>query len=599
MHQLLTSPPDKDEEIQPEGMEDLSTLRDGTLISVAQVKAYSEPLSLSSLRPEKADSFLYRSSRLLATHPECRIKLVSFGEVGPELRQALVDGGSALDRLTEKLSSYGFLTKGEAQELLKQIKLEFVNEAELEDAVLSLLRSSMAVGDSPAAFDILQKWLLDCAENSTRISRSRVYEALTNVGRFVAERAEHHLEWFSSILPMEARQISPTEASALATEFYAGVAARCEHILAGLDIDRPSKLRDLRAAFQKSRVVILHGASGQGKSTLAYRYMHDAFPDYCRLTISVIDGASHALRIAAAIREQARALNLPLCVYVDVTPGGQGWTELVQQVSRLPNVWTLVAVREEDLRRADLPSHQISCESIPLDMDETEAQSIFKAFSEIVEHRFFLSFDEAWDRFGGEGPLLEFVHLITQGDSLRSRLSQQVNRLRDSVRLGTLASAELTLLRLVSVAGAAGARLAIRAVTDRLQLPDPKRTIEIFEKEYLVRISPGGATLEGLHPIRSAILSELLTDNALSTWEESAAECLPLCEEGTIGAFLFHVFAQPGDLEAFYGQMNAFHPATWAGLLSCLQGILWWGVWTYVQENMPVFRALYDKCGDG
>lgn len=579
-------------------MEDLTTIRNGNVVSVAQVKAHSEPLTLSALRPDKLDSFLYRSARLVAKNSGVRIKLVTFGEVGPELRGALLEGGSDLERLTGKLENYGFLTKVQANELLKKVELEFVNEQEIVNTILRTLKSTMTVGDYSAALDILQKWLLDCAENSTRISRRQVLETLSAVGRFVSERAAHHLEWFASIHPIEDRTISSSEIVPLETEFYGGIATRYEHVLASLDVERPLKLQQLHEAFRTSRVVFLHGASGQGKSTLAYRFLHDTFPDYCRLEISVIDGTSHALRIASAIREQAGALNLPLCVFIDVAPGSQGWTDLVLQLSRLSNVQTLVAIREEDLRRADLPRHQVSCQSISLDMDEAEARQIFLMFSDTVGYRFFLSFEEAWVRFGGAGPLLEFVHLITQGDSLGSRLSQQVNKLRDFVRLGQMTPEELSLLRLVSVAGAAGARLNLSAVTEALFLPEPRRTIEILEKEYLVRVT-GGNTLEGLHPVRSAILADLLTNSSFPSWRDSAALCIALCDEVTLGSFLFHVFSQNGDLEPLYKAIQAFSPRTWTGLSSCLQGVLWWGLRTYVQENMSLFQEIYDRCGSG
>jgi len=65
-------------------------------------------------------------------------------------------------------------------------------------------------------------------------------------------------------------------------------------------------------------------------------------------------------------------------------------------------------------------------------------------------------------RFGGEGPLLEFVYLVNQNASLRARLRDQVRRLQDEVRTGARSVAELQLLRLVSVA-AAYAAVVMRA----------------------------------------------------------------------------------------------------------------------------------------
>ena len=68
--------------IQPEGDEDLE-IQDssGKRPEVVQVKDYSTNLTASNFKP----SFYRRISDLCASDASAKIKIVSFGEIGPEL----------------------------------------------------------------------------------------------------------------------------------------------------------------------------------------------------------------------------------------------------------------------------------------------------------------------------------------------------------------------------------------------------------------------------------------------------------------------------------------------------------------------------------
>ena len=165
---------------------------------------------------------------------------------------------------------------------------------------------------------------------------------------------------------------------------------------------------------------------------------------------------------------------------------------------------------------------------------------------------------------------MEFVYLVTQGNSLYERLSAQVARLEDDVRTGTLQSNELALLRLVSVASAFDARLRVKPLVDHLGLPAPKRTFQYFEQEYLIRLSDDGSLVHGLHPIRSTMLCDLLTDPTFAPWVKSAQACLPFIHEPDIEVFLLHAFSRRREdstplLETLHAQQTEQWVA-WAGI---------------------------------
>lgn len=579
---------------QPEGEEDLAVFDvNKNLVEVVQVKAYGNNLSLSSLSPNKEDSFFYRVNNLLKNAPDLKISIVSFGTVGEEILNATQTDGSHRKSVAQKLSKKGFLSEVEARKLISHIQIISVQEAELVSAVYESMRNCLIGVEPERAFEMLNYWLYLCAENKTEITQRDVIEKVSEIGQFIHERAAHHQEWFTSIAPIINSSVE-TQKDKLSSEFYRGVSARYEHIIADVDKRRNEKLSELYRKFKQNNIVIIHGASGQGKTTLAYRYLHDFFPDYWRFQIQLVENRQHAVSIATALSGHAKAIGIPIVVYLDISPNDIGWVELLKKLALIPNISVLVTVREEDFRRASISGAEIQFAEIDLAFERAEAQEIYDFLTTTVTPSEFLNFDDAWDKFGGSGPLLEFVYLITQGALLRERLSQQVERLEDEVRKGKYSASELELLRLVAVASAFESRLKIHPLVQHFKLSAPQRTFELLEKEYLIRRSANGFLVDGLHPIRSSILAEILTDPIFSPWSESASNCLPFIFEQDIESFLLHAFLRnKTEIQPLLKTLDSYQPNSWVAIASVVRALIWLGIKDYVDVSKPLIKEAY------
>lgn len=599
--QILESDRDTGRIFQPEGQEDLAIYdAEDNLSEVIQVKAYSKNLSLSSLEPSKPDSFLYRINKLIQDIPTINPYIVSFGEIGREFQNACQTNGKDRKKVIEKLDNYKQISHQDAASLIAKLDLVSVKENILIDDVFATLRDTLTGVDANSAFELLNYWLYICAEQKLKITKQDLIDKINHVGRFLVERSSHHKEWFTSIIPIEERQVNQNEIDKLSEQFYLGVAARYEHILANVDVDRFSWLKEIENKFKQNNVVIIYGSSGQGKSTLAYRYLHEYFPSQWRFFIRLIENREHALSIARALEGHAQALGIPLAIYIDVSPKDSSWTELIKQLSNLPNIRILVTVREEDYRRASIDNTQFQFSEIELTFTISEAQQIYQSLVNKKLPSAILDFEDAWNRFGKEGMLLEFVYLVTQGESLRQRLSQQVKRLEDECRLGQLNAKELELLRLVSVASAFEARLKLRPLIEHLSLSVPRRTLELFEKEYLLRRSDDSSLLQGLHPIRSAILTELLTDSIYCPWSESASICLPFMFEADIESFLLYSFSRyREERQTLLDALSTYKPEQWCAIAGVTKALIWLGIDEYVDENLSLIKDLFADIGKG
>jgi len=266
----------------------------------------------------------------------------------------------------------------------------------------------------------------------------------------------------NSVRPLVVETLAEDAVARLRNEYQQGVQARWQHILAGADCPRPGRLEEIHKKLQRHSVVIIRGASGQGKSSLGWRFLFDYCADGLRFEIRLVDGREHALRVANALRAHIHSLRLCAVVWLDLAPSDAGWFELLRELADA-GLKVLVAVREEDFRRAGASADQLDYGEVTLDaVTAEEAEAIFTKLAKGALGTT-LDFADAWTRFGAAdgGPLLEFTHLITQGATLSEKLQNQVQRLQDEAASGKLpiTRKHLRALALAALAHSAGCRL--------------------------------------------------------------------------------------------------------------------------------------------
>jgi len=589
--------------LRPEGIEDLAIYGiKGELREAIQVKGYTEPLTLSDLISKKGQGLLTRAVQIAHDYPDCNIHLLSFGPFCQELLEAWNGNCQAREQVVSKLKSKG-LKSSDINLLFEKFKLINVSEEDIVNKIRNFLGTMPNLAGQPEhAMPILHQWLYDAAERREQIKHSDLIARLAGIGRYLHAREGYWRDWFSVIEPIEQTTEVESQRERLNAQFQQGMSVRYEHILAGCDVRRNRWLDQITQGFSKENVVIVHGASGQGKSSLAYRWLHDETPKLWRFEIKLVETRRDALQIATMLSAHARAVGVPMTIYIDVRPGDRAWAELVQELSRLPQIRILVTIREEDWRRTTLSGATVTFTDILLTLDQEEAKDIYRLLERPNEPAQFLSFEDAWLRFVGsasnDGPLMEFVYLVTRIETLHERLSQQIHGIRDEIHDGNINFAELRLLALVAFASAFGARLDVAKIRKHLTLPDLGRSVERLEREYLLRITDEGLLLDGLHPVRSRILKDILCDGMTFDAQELALECLDLIPSQDIEVFLLYLASrQTGFMPIFIKHLNDWQPKTWAAHGGILHALLWWGVREYIDQMTQLVDEIRDQIG--
>ena len=570
--------------LQPEGIEDLAIFdASGVLLEVVQVKDYSSPLVASDFT-----SFFYeRIAQYCQPTSKVKVTLASFGAIGSELAMAL-DTSSNIPKRTLKTVKGETLSDTQASQILNHIQYVQLEDEKLTEIVFSKLRKSVAAGQPQQAFDNFMWWLFTASEKRTEITRKVVIERLNNIGKFLAQRNSHISEWNVSILPISL--LTPHQSTEiLEREFLQGGRVRFEHIAANLDIPRNQVLAEINNAFLKNNIVVVHAASGQGKTTLAYRYLLEfCAAEFCFEILRPSD-TIHARRMAIALAGHYESLQVPTFIYLDVRPGDNAWKEFVREVSGISGIQVLITIREEDWFLSRITVDDFFFADIQPQFDENTAMLLFGSLNEKYKVTHYLDFDDAWKQLGERKTLFEFVYLLTQNQSLTFKIKQQVSALQDEVNEGKLTCNELKLLRLVAVASAYEARIRLIDLVNLCDIAEPQRTLQRFNNEFLLRTSIDGHYVEGFHSVRSEIICSQLLDEVFYPWPSLAKQVLPILEENDLEFFLLCTFSRHyHDSKELISALSSLSLTTWEAVRGVGRSLQWLGLKEYALVNAEV-----------
>lgn len=569
---------------RPEGMEDLDIYFEEELVELVQVKYYKENLTLSHV-----ENLFERSVEKFRQGLKPKISVVSFGPIGPELENGFKIDGDDRARIKSKLIKKGY-TDDEVDLIFEYIEFTSVEDDELKEEIFDYLKTNHLGFDPDNAFNLLMNWIYQISEKAKSIDKSCLMGRLNNVADFLSERYNFIEQYGLTVKP-----IKPTEKinnlGKLEEEFYEGISARYEHILAGLDVIRPQKLDEIRDKLEDDNTIIIHGASGQGKSTLAYRFLHEFYPE--ALIYQVISKKRDALKIIKTLHAISKSIDDKIAIYLEIEPGDTVWPYIVKELYRYEKFHVFVTIREEDWTRTTLSGDIIPSE-VELTLNKKEAEYIYKRLTKRKPDKQFLDFEDSWSKFGGQGPLLEFTYLITQGSTLKEKLTGQITRIREES-----AEMELDFLRIVSIIGMFGGKTDLKSVRSEIELKDPVHVINLFQKEYFIRQSENGRYLEPLHPIRSKILVEILSDEYLQPLKEDVTICISVIDEKDLEIFILNCLLGYGYETEILESLAQFTPTTWTGYGLIIKSLLWLGIHKYIEINDSVIQEAHEKFSSG
>ena len=577
---------DKGYVFKPEGKyEDLDILdSSGNYLEIIQVKNVSHTLSFSDLFSSK-DSFFKRANLLLEENTDAKIRIVSFGEVSEDLKNNF--------KLSKKLKKKGFTDKSIKKIISSYQEPLVLKETEIEELSLKLIKQIRPFSNQETVLDLLLFWIYKTGENQKEIYSEKVLDDLDKIGEFINGQKSFLKQFGSQIRPFSTRDIQYENYDILKKQFYYGISAKYEHILYDIDVVREEKLIEINRLFLKTNIVFIHGASGQGKSTLAYRYIHEFSEKLTSYELNISNNINDVYESIANINNLSKGLDFPVLIYIDVSPQNIYWNDLLKELSSKSNLYFLITIRQEDWNRTVLGS-EFEFGDYELVFNKSEALTIYNSFSEFKIDKKFIDFEDSWLHFGSKGLLLEYVYLLTQGNSLKVRLKNQVEKLEIAEKI-----IELEILRYVCLADSFNSKINYRKLSEHLKINRQlsQSYIKTLEKEYLLKFSEDKSYLRGLHPLRSKLLCEVLFDenDYIDKYEyiDNSLECI---SEQDLRAYLLNSFENKYSIERTLKKIASIKFESSEGYMGIVNSLIWKGVRDYIFiKNKEYFDFLYNK----
>lgn len=586
-------------EYYPEDIEDLVIKKDGTIIEAVQVKNISSNLTLSSLASTKTseggEGFFNRMCSLHAVDKSFSgIKIVYFGELGAELQAVANDNKEIKKILANRLKEKHKLSSEDATWLIDSLKFEKVNLDELEERLKEQIESYVPVMPAP---ELAQELLV---QYISRLSNSKGYTTLAiwkdkihEIGVSISAIDGFYKEYNKSLVCLSELKLN-TNQEQLQNEFLQGVSVHPSHIRSGVDVKRDYWLKKIQFAVGNNGVAVIKGVSGQGKSALCYRYLLDTYPEGCVFCVRTIATEKQAQNLVVAL-DGLRKHNNNLIIYIDVQPGEVLWAFLVQELqARGLEIPVLVSIRNEDYNATPLNGNSIKYDMIEVALSKEEAENIYNIFISERPHPVYRTFEDAWIAFGGEGPLIEFVYLLSNNQTLTSRLQYQI----DALIKEKVSDEWLELLQLVCYAGRLGANVDFLSVKKEIHCSTMQSAIQRLKDEYLIRVVDENK-IEALHPVRAQIVFDTICIQTGTTEKDIVFKMLPCVESKNIRVILMDYFShQPCNLDDLY-QLSQCEFTDWIGFASVIKTMLWLDAKRYVDCNMVAIQDLIKKRGKG
>ena len=351
--------------------------------------------------------------------------------------------------------------------------------------------------------------------------------------------------------------------------FYRGVKVKPGHLAAKLVLDRPKDVNRILDALLERRHVLVSGPSGSGKSALTWLAASAAANRVRWFQITATATPADAQAIIRFVRARRPAKSSPLGLVLDeiALANSNLWNVLVRELRGIAALYFLGSVRQEDV---NLIANQSDTDFVQVVLDEDLAKTVWHKLR-ARSHTSWTHWREPFEQ--SNGLMLEFVHLLTQGQRLAAVIEEQIRQREQEGR-----NDELKIVRGAAVLCAHGGEVDASALFALLDLiPDAanlalKRLID----EHLVRESRPGV-LGGLHMLRSTALVRASHDETVFVAADTLWNSLPAATIETLPRVVQSVLsASAGDGESQYlrnlaGILEESHDIhQWAAILTGL-----------------------------
>jgi hypothetical protein len=573
----LFQPENREAYMQLEGLEDVD-LR-GLYIGdeYIQAKNFKETFAWSELK--KPFQLFFEAFQ---RDPRCKFVLVCGGPIAKGLRNlSKRETLPGKERQRFRKNIHNFL-KGlnisveDGEALLRNLRVVFKPEAEMETELRRCVAEHFdLVTNADVYISVLMVKFFKWAGDRRQVRRLDIETLRGQVGEALASERAFDAYGDGLITRMT------WEADASERDFLEGKQTRAGHIALGLDVSRPRWSREIDQKLKNASTCIILSSSGQGKSTLLYRYAHEQRSFQNVLALKVAEKPEQVDQVMNYMRFWNSITESTLLLIDNAGWQTQLWPLVAQRCSEI-GIRVLISTRQEDwfrFRQDSLTGYEIVEPTLDLD----EAKDLFKTLKNRGRlHPSVTKAEAAYEKVGEPHLLIEYVYLLTHGLMLEDRLRDQIRQID---RHPNEDPAKIQILRCASLGHSLGTVLQTTKLLESVHVArDQQQVLKSLDGEY-IRIE--GDTIAGLHWVRSDHLARILHDKFPPAHQTALAimDSVPADHLSTfIANALVHPTVDPEHFLAGLRDVATSKPLTI--LLTMLEGIFEAGERRFFNSNI-------------
>ncbi len=384
------------------------------------------------------------------------------------------------------------------------------------------------------------------------------------------------------------------------SQFFEGKKATPSDILMGLPIRRDTLESKIKQSVIDNQVTVIKSSSGQGKTTLAWQVAYNLKDEYSVYKINWCNNTKEINNIIKYFNSRLRLGEKLLIIIDNLDEDVREWNKLSQSLAEKIsiNYSILVTAREEDwYHLAGDQSNIGRLNIVEIFIDYEQAEQIYanlKLQNKI--HKSVTNWQSAWEKIRNRKVLIEYVYLLTHGQMIEDRISNQLKRINNDINN----QIKYEILRRISLADILGVKLRIdKLIGELIQIypaVDLNEIMRSIENEYFIKFNKSIDYVEGLHPVRSKYIVDILHE--YYPVKNTLIELLKIIDE----LYVYKIYSQIPiyiklDKDDFYNNLaNTDYKKSYKYIANALQGVFSGVIFKYYNENKAIFDDA-DKHG--
>lgn len=382
--------------------------------------------------------------------------------------------------------------------------------------------------------------------------------------------------------------------------YFEGKKATPQDIALQLPVRRIDTEKEVEDSINSNRVTVVKASSGQGKTTIALQVAFNLSNEYHIYQLTWCNDAKELNNIIKYFKTRVQLGEKPLIIIDNLDSQLSEWNRLAQllQEEITYNYKLLLTSREDDwYSYSGNLSNVKSLRTVDLSLNDQEAEDIFfQLKNRNLLHDTIADWKHSWEKVEAKRLLIEYVYLLTHGEMISERISQQISSISnaDNGRI------KCEILRIVCFADVCGIRLPVMKLIHNLEEPtssDYGEILKSVENEFLISIDENEKYVEGLHPVRSMHIVERLHEfYAINT---TAINVIKLTDLTYLSKLFSNLPKWITNREEIYDDIVKllWNPKSLSVYVMALKGLLSGSIDLYFAENQELFDDANDHGG--